>query len=78
MTHVACELKGRIVVRSSMPRKLGDDRACVRVLWPGLPTRLVQELNVVTVIRMIKMGARADALPCHTNIAQFSRYNTDI
>ena len=36
----------KIVVRSSMPRKLGGVRAYIRV---GLLTHLVQELNVGTV-----------------------------
>ena len=49
MTHVACESKLRSVVRPSMPRKLGGNRAYGRVLPPGLSTHSVQELNVGTV-----------------------------
>ena len=41
MTRIDCE-----VVMSSMPRRLGGNRACI---MPGLPTHLVQELNVDTV-----------------------------
>ena len=46
MTHEACESKLRSVVRSSIPRKLGGNRACI---MSGLPANLVQELNVGTV-----------------------------
>ena len=35
---------------SSIPRKQGSNRLCLRVFLPGLPTHLVQELNASTVI----------------------------
>ena len=50
MTHVACESKLRSVVRSFIhDHETGlqsDVRSCIML---GLPTHLVQELNVVTV-----------------------------
>ena len=36
----------------TMARKLGDNRACSRIL-PGLPTHLVRELNVGTVVNKV-------------------------
>ena len=53
MTHVACELELRSVVRSSMPRKLAGNRACGLVFCPDYP-HLVQELNVGTVLGLMQ------------------------
>ena len=39
------------VIHASMPSKLGGDQACGSCIMPGLPTHLVQELNIGTVAR---------------------------
>ena len=46
--HVVCDFEATFsfeVIHAAMPRKLCGNRACSR----GLPTRLVQKLNVRTV-----------------------------
>ena len=51
MTHVVSEFQATFsseVIHAPMPRKLGGNRACSRVLCPGCP-RLMQKLNVRTV-----------------------------
>ena len=51
MAQVACKSKSFSceLIRASMARQLGGSRACGRIM-PGLPTHLVQELNVAHLI----------------------------